>query len=143
MGLCSARVPFVPGASFGFIGDAQLSALERLLKDPRMARRAVLVAVHHGPFKESGRRDSPSHGLYQVERLLSLLPGPRFAVLHGHIHHRYHHPATAERPHIFSAGSSTQAGREGYWLIETKDGQVVGGHKHVPGGELAPVRAQA
>jgi hypothetical protein len=57
-------------------------------------------------------------------------------VLHGHIHHRYHHPATAERPHVFSAGSSTQRGREGYWVIEVKDGQVVGGQKHVPGGAV-------
>jgi hypothetical protein len=65
--------------------------------------------------------------LLDADALLELLPGPRFAVLHGHIHHRYHHPATATRPHLFCAGSSTQAGREGYWLIDVDGGTVRGG----------------
>jgi hypothetical protein len=82
------------------------------------------VAVHHAPFKANGRRDKLSHGLVDANELLALLPGPRFAVLHGHIHHRFHHPATASRPHIFGAGSSTEAGDEGYWLIETAGGQI-------------------
>lgn len=143
VGLLSARVPFLPGIAHGHIGPAQLEGLAALVKDPRLAGRAVLVVVHHAPLTHHGRADSFFHGLRDAEALFRVIPGPRYAVLHGHIHHRYHHPATAERPHIFSAGSSTQAGREGYWLIEVKDGQVVGGHKHVPGGELAPARAQA
>jgi hypothetical protein len=57
------------------------------------------------------------------------LPGPRFAVLHGHIHRRYHHPATAKRPHIFGAGSSTQHGREGCWLIDVAAGQISAARK--------------
>jgi hypothetical protein len=80
--------------------------------------------VHHAPLGAAGRPDSALHGLRDGARLLRLLKGPRFAVLHGHIHARYHHPATAERPHLFGAGSSTQAGREGYWLIEVADGCV-------------------
>lgn len=124
VGLCSARVPRFPGMSFGLIGEAQRKALQALLSHPRLASRAVLVAVHHAPFKANGRPDKPSHGLVDAAELLSLLPGPRFAVLHGHIHHRFHHPATESRPHIFGAGSSTEAGDEGYWLIETAGGQV-------------------
>lgn len=137
VGLCSARVPAVPGFSFGWVGEAQLSGLADLLKDERLARRAVLVVVHHAPFRENGNKDRPLHGLRDADALLKLLPGPRFALLHGHIHHRYHHPATAHRPHIFGAGSSTEGGHEGYWLIETKGGHIDGAHK-LPVGEGAP-----
>lgn len=132
VGLRSARVPLVPGISHGTIGPAQLEGLEAVVKDPRLASRALLVVVHHAPLTHHGRADNWVHGLLDAEALCRLLPGPRHAVLHGHIHHRYHHPATAERPHIFGAGSSTMAGREGYWVIDVAAGQVVGGEKHVP-----------
>ncbi|XXF81528.1 metallophosphoesterase [Myxococcaceae bacterium GXIMD 01537] len=135
VGLCSARVPRVPGMAFGTIGPAQLDGLAAIVRDERLAGRALLVVVHHAPLTGAGHPDKPLHGLRDAEDLLKLLPGPRYAVLHGHIHHRYHHPATAERPHIFGAGSSTQAGREGYWLIEVEGGQVVGGTKQVPDAE--------
>jgi len=124
VGLCSARVPHFPGMSYGVIGRLQLDALERLLGDERLRGRAVLVVVHHAPFRASGRPDRLFHGLRDAEDLLALLPGPRFAILHGHIHHRFHHPATAGRPHIFGAGSSTESGDEGYWVIETAGGAI-------------------
>jgi 3',5'-cyclic AMP phosphodiesterase CpdA len=134
VGLLSARVPFLPGMAHGVIGPAQLEGLAAVVKDPRLAGRALLVVVHHAPLTHAGRADRYFHGLRDAKELFRLLPGPRCAVLHGHIHRRYHHPATAERPHIFCAGSATQAGHEGYWLIEVKEGQVVGGHPHTPGG---------
>jgi 3',5'-cyclic AMP phosphodiesterase CpdA len=133
VGLCSARVPRFPGMSFGRIGQAQLSSLEAAVKDRRLQGRAVLVLVHHAPFRANGRPDKRSHGLVDAEALLSLLPGPRFAVLHGHIHHRFHHEATATRPHIFGAGSSTEAGDEGYWLIETAGGRFASARALRPG----------
>jgi 3',5'-cyclic AMP phosphodiesterase CpdA len=132
VGLCSARVLRMPGLSYGWIGPAQLEGLEAVSKDPRLARRALLVAVHHAPLTHLGRADRWIHGLRDAEALFRLLPGPRHAVLHGHIHKRFHHPATPERPHIFGAGSSTMAGHEGYWVIEVSEGQVIGGQKHVP-----------
>ncbi|WP_224242118.1 metallophosphoesterase family protein [Hyalangium gracile] len=132
VGLKSARVPFVPGISNGLVGPAQLEGLAALVQDPRLAGRAVLVVVHHAPLTHRGREDRWIHGLKDAQALCRLLPGPRHAVLHGHIHHRYHHPATPERPHIFGAGSSTLAGDEGYWVIDVSEGQVVGGQKHVP-----------
>jgi len=132
VGLLSARVPPMPGISNGLIGPAQLEGLQAVVKDPKLAHRALLVVVHHAPLTHHGRRDSWSHGLRDADALCRLLPGPRYAVLHGHIHHRYHHPATSERPHIFGAGSSTLAGREGYWVIDVSGGRVVGGEKHVP-----------
>ncbi len=139
IGLRSARVPLMPGFSFGEIRAPQLAGLRELVRDSRLAGRAVLVVVHHAPLNPAGRPDKPLHGLRDAKALFELLPGPRFAVLHGHIHRRYTHPATATTPHTFGAGSSTQAGHEGYWVIETGDGVVKGGTLHLlPGaGPLA------
>ncbi len=140
VGLLSARVPIVPGASWGKVGQAQLEGLKALIADPRLANHAFLVAVHHAPLTESGAADMPHHRLVDVEQLLRLLPGPRFALLHGHIHHRYHHPASSTRPHIFGAGSSTQRGRQGYWVIEVKQGRIQGAQMFKPGHqEILPV----
>lgn len=132
VGLLSARVPAVPGFSFGRIGRQQLDALRALVEDPRMKHRAVLIAVHHAPLTRVGKKDRLLHGLIDAEALFEVIPGPRFAVLHGHIHHRYHHVASPRRPHLFGAGSSTEAGHEGYWVIETRDGEVIGGEPHRP-----------
>ena len=132
IGLMSARVPPVPGLSFGVVGRKQLAGVRDALHDERLRHRAVLVVVHDAPVAPSGRKDHFFHGLLDADQLLALLPGPRFAVLHGHIHKRYHHPATEKRPHTFGAGSSTEGGHEGYWIIDVRDGLVVGGSPHAP-----------
>ncbi len=132
VGLCSARVPPVPGMSYGFVGRRQREALRALLEDPTVKDRAVLATVHHAPLLENGEPDRLSHGLMDAGSLLKLLAGPRRALLHGHVHRRYSHAATDSRPQIFSAGSSTQAGQEGYWLLEvTRDG--IRGAQRMPG----------
>ncbi len=133
VGLLSARVGLVPGFSFGIIGKLQLEGLSAIVSDPALKGRAVLVVVHHAPLTQTGKPDKLFHGLVDARKLFDLIPGPRFAVLHGHIHRRYHHPATLVRPHLFGAGSSTQLGSEGYWLIDVRDGQFVGNQKCTPG----------
>jgi 3',5'-cyclic AMP phosphodiesterase CpdA len=125
VGTLSARV-LVPGVSFGWVGRPQLEGLRALLEDPRVARRAVLVVVHHAPLTAKGKRDFAYHRLVDGRALLDVVRGPARAVLHGHIHRRYHHEATATRPHLFGAGSSTQLGREGYWLIDVEGGRISG-----------------
>lgn len=126
VGLLSARVTPAPGFSYGWIGREQLAGLRELVSDPRVRDRAVVVVVHHAPLGHRGRPDRPLHGLRDRSALFEVARGPRFAVLHGHIHRRYHHPATAERPHLFGAGSSTQQGHEGYWVIEVEGGKISG-----------------
>jgi 3',5'-cyclic AMP phosphodiesterase CpdA len=138
VGLKSARVPLVPGMSFGVIGKRQLGGLRDAVNDPRLKERAVVVVVHHAPLSPRGRPDKLSHGLADREALFRIARGPRFAVLHGHIHKRYHHAATDSRPHLFGAGSSTQQGREGYWLIEVERGRIAGGQMLSVGSGAAP-----
>lgn len=130
IGLLSARVPYFPGLSYGIVGRAQREALARILRRPELSGRAVLVVVHHAPFRRSGRPDRFLHGLVDAAPLLELLPGDRFALLHGHVHQRFHLLPTDHRPHIFGAGSSTQAGHEGYWIIETAGGRIARSEQH-------------
>jgi 3',5'-cyclic AMP phosphodiesterase CpdA len=132
VGLCSAIPPSVPGLALGKLGTAQLDRLAALVDDARIRHRMVLVMVHHAPLAASGGRDSRTHGLIDGDALLRLLPGPRFAVLHGHLHSRFHHAASATRPHLFCAGSSTQRGHEGYWLIDVDDGRLRDASIHIP-----------
>lgn len=142
VGLHSSRVPEVPGLSFGRIGPEQLGRLERIVADPRLNGRAILIVVHHAPLSHQGKADKLLHGLWDAQKLFALCHGPRFAVLHGHIHRRYHHPASDTRPHLFGAGSSTQKGREGYWIIEAEGGRIVGGRMHEVGGHDFPLDAR-
>lgn len=128
--LNSALLPAIPGVAYGAVSAAQWDGLESILSDPSLKRRAVLVAIHHAPLTGNGVPDKPSHRLIGGDRLMARLAGPRFAILHGHIHRRYHHPATASRPHLFNAGSSTQKGHQGYWSIEVEAGKITGGTAH-------------
>jgi 3',5'-cyclic AMP phosphodiesterase CpdA len=104
--------------SSGRIPEAQLQALSRLLKDKRLSGRTILVATHYAPRRSDGTPDLWRHGLENADALLEVCSqSPRIAILHGHIHGRFHlHPSGA--PHIFGAGSATQARHEGVWLFE-------------------------
>ncbi|MCL2625851.1 MAG: metallophosphoesterase [Cystobacterineae bacterium] len=128
--LKSSRLPFMPGASFGYLGKAQWEGLEGLLEDARLKRRWVGILLHHAPLNSKGSPDKPHHAFYGAKRLLRRLASPQYALLHGHIHRRYMHPATARRPALFCAGSSTWRGREGYWLLETEGGRLKSFEEH-------------
>jgi 3',5'-cyclic AMP phosphodiesterase CpdA len=126
IGLNTARLAPAPGLVFGTVGAAQRTAVAKILEDHRLAGRAVLAVVHHAPRNRKGKPDLITHRLTDANDLLRMLPGPRYAVLFGHLHERYWHRATADRPHLIGAGSSTQAGVTGYWLIDIQNGQVSG-----------------
>jgi 3',5'-cyclic AMP phosphodiesterase CpdA len=126
VGLHSAQKAVLPGRANGAVGRPQLDALASLVEDRRMRHRAVLVMLHHAPRRGDGSRDTHAHGLRDADALDATLRGDRFALLHGHIHHRYHLPATASHPQTFCAGSSTMLGREGYWVIDVTDGRISG-----------------
>lgn len=118
VGVNSARPNPSPFASSGYIEPAQLHALERILSDPRLHGRQVIVMTHYGIVRPDGRPDSVHHGLENADDLVRICARPGVMIAHGHIHYRYCHPATEARPWIFCAGSTTQRDREGFWLYE-------------------------
>jgi 3',5'-cyclic AMP phosphodiesterase CpdA len=73
-------------------------------------RRVVLV--HHAPVA-----DWPWHELGGRRQLLAATRNAA-AVLCGHKHQR------RREGNVFCAGSSTERGKEGYWLLELRDGRV-------------------
>jgi 3',5'-cyclic AMP phosphodiesterase CpdA len=116
--------------SSGRIPDAQLTALGAVLSDARLVGRSVLVATHYAPRRPDGSPDRFSHGLENADALLALCARvPHCAVLHGHIHHRYH-VRPSGGPSLLGAGSATHRGREGIWQLEVEPGRL----RAVPGG---------
>lgn len=104
--------------SSGRIPDAQLAALHRVLEDPRVASRFVVVMTHYAPRRADGTPDKKLHGLDNAEELLQACASvPRSAILHGHVHRRYHVLGPVGQK-LFGAGSATQEHREGIWVYE-------------------------
>jgi len=80
-----------------------------------------LVLVHHAPV-----RDWPWHELRGRRQLLDATREAA-AVLCGHVHRR------TRSGNVICAGSSTQRGKEGYWLLEIDGGRVVSAEARRPG----------
>jgi 3',5'-cyclic AMP phosphodiesterase CpdA len=92
--------------SSGLCGAEQLEKLGAILADPARMDRLVIVALHYGFFRRTGRPDNRMHGLRDADALLGLLRScPQVqAVLHGHIHGAFEIPGV---PRILNAGSAT------------------------------------
>lgn len=119
VGVSSARPNPEPWRSSGRVPDAQLEGLARVLADPVVRARFVIVMTHYAPRLWNGRPDSLTHGLDNADALLAAIAElPRGCLLHGHVHRRYTVREPGVRPMLLGAGSTTQAGREGLWVIE-------------------------
>jgi 3',5'-cyclic AMP phosphodiesterase CpdA len=107
VGLSSA-VPRPPLVSAGEIGRAQAEALARVLDHPEVARRVVVVAVHHpvvhpwSPAKTylEGLRDAP----LVLASLRSVASG---MVLHGHLHRRIQRVIRTDHGQIRQIGATS------------------------------------
>ena len=133
VGLDSTRVRGWGQYFVGRLGDEQLGALTRLLDDPRLKGRTVHVLSHHGPLSHDGRREWLESALIDGPALLRVLHGRRVVLHHGHSHLRSWHRAAAARPHLFGGGSSTEPGREGYWLLDMENHLAVEARHLRPG----------
>jgi len=80
-----------------------------------------IVLVHHAPV-----RDWPWHELRGREQLLRATEEAA-ALLCGHIHRRF------RAGNVICAGSSTERGKEGYWLIQIDQGRIVSAETRKPG----------
>lgn len=121
VGLDSTRVSRLSQYFVGRLGKGQLAALARVLDDPRLSGRTVHVLSHHGPLS----KDGPA--------LLKTLHGRSVVLHHGHSHIRTWRPAENERPHLFGGGSSTEPGREGFWLVDVENHRTLEATRLVPG----------
>jgi predicted MPP superfamily phosphohydrolase len=125
VGVNSARANPKPTHSSGRIRDQEIEALIRILDDARLRDRFVIIATHYAPRLASGRPDRPAHGLENADALLRASAcAARGAILHGHIHWRYHVRVPESPLSMVCAGSTTHAGREGLWILEVGDGEV-------------------
>jgi 3',5'-cyclic AMP phosphodiesterase CpdA len=90
VGLTSA-VPRPPFVSAGFVGKAQLAALEEVLRHPEVSRRTPVLLVHHSPLDSRFRIEQLRSGLVDARALRAALqPLARGLVLYGHLHVRRH-----------------------------------------------------
>jgi 3',5'-cyclic AMP phosphodiesterase CpdA len=107
--------------SSGRVPEAQLDALGTILEHPRVAGRFAIVATHYALRRADGQPDRPTHGLENDAALIGALARvERGVFLHGHIHRRYHQRVPGLRMDVCGAGSATQAGREGFWVIDVE-----------------------
>jgi hypothetical protein len=121
----TATVPSWPIVARGRATEA-LRALPAVLAHPEVRSRCALVMVHHAPLMPSGLPDWPWHGLRDGGELMRVCAeGGVQAVLCGHIHERYELPAGPGQPRLICAGSSTERGAEGYWLISIEDRRIL------------------
>ncbi len=106
--------------SSGRVPDVQIDGLRAALADPRIAGRFVFLMTHYAPCRADGSPDTREHGLDNVDDLLDATAGiERGAFLCGHIHTTFRQRIAGFAGEVFCAGSSTLAGREGFWLFES------------------------
>lgn len=133
IGLDSTRVSGWSHYFVGRLGDRQLEAARAALAHPKLAGRTVFVLSHHGPLGPSGKFDWIHSALLDASGLLDVLHERPAVLLHGHSHERYWHRRDGGRPHVLGAGSSTEKGREGYWVLEFDDHHALEAHRYLPG----------
>lgn len=94
--------------SSGELGAPQRRRLLEILTDASLAREYVILAIHYGLVRASGRRDRRVHRLRDDRALLALLARPEVhldLVLHGHVHRAYRVEVAGRV--AFCAGSAT------------------------------------
>lgn len=104
----SSAVPRAPLVAAGELGRAQLDALARVLAHPEVAKRTLVLALHHPPVHGWPRLKAHLEGLRDAPALLSLLrPVSRGLVLHGHLHRRIQRTLTTDRGELHQIGATS------------------------------------
>jgi 3',5'-cyclic AMP phosphodiesterase CpdA len=95
-------------ASTGRVGPRQLERLRAILTDPSLEKDYVVLALHYGLLRRTGRPDYPSHRLVDFRELIDVIDRDDVhldLVLHGHIHKAY--TVRTKRRLVVCAGSAT------------------------------------
>lgn len=130
LGLDPNRPTWVAAA--GEVPEAQLEALATTLRDPELADRFIVLALHY-PIVDRRNEvyDGRSHGLLNARALLDVLeaaPKRPDMVIHGHRHHGYRATLPVGDIPSFNCGSSGYAhipdeGRTAHMNVYTVEGR--------------------
>jgi 3',5'-cyclic AMP phosphodiesterase CpdA len=104
----SSAVPRAPLVAAGELGRAQMDVLARVLAHPEVAKRTLVLALHHPPLHSWSRVKAHLEGLRDARELLSLLmPVSRGLILHGHLHRRIQRAFTTHRGTLQQVGATS------------------------------------
>jgi 3',5'-cyclic AMP phosphodiesterase CpdA len=107
VGLSSA-VPRPPLIAAGELGRAQREALARVLKHPEVARRTLVLALHHPAVHRWSRLKTHLEGLRDATELLGMLGSvERGLVLHGHLHRRLQRVLVTDAGRLLQVGATS------------------------------------
>ncbi len=107
--------------SSGRVGEEQRKKLLDIVSDTSLRSRFVILALHYGLLRSSGRRDVRSHGLRDDLELVGLVDRDDIwvdLVVHGHMHRPF--VVQTRRRHVINPGSATDlhVKRCGYHVYE-------------------------
>lgn len=104
----SSAVPRPPLVAAGELGAAQIEALRAIVAHPEVARRTLVVALHHPAVNDWTRLKVHIEGLRDADDLVETLqPVARGLVLHGHLHRRVQRRLPTREGHLVQAGATS------------------------------------
>ncbi len=135
----SSGVPRPPFIAAGYVGHAQLEAIEAVLAHPEVRKRTSIVLIHHPPVDTRPRIAQLRDGLVDAAALRSSLARlPRGLVLFGHLHVRVRCglPTSSGKLDVIGASgaaldSPDMSVRAGFNLYEFDDGSLASVEAHV------------
>ncbi len=104
----STAVPRPPLVAAGELGAAQLSALVRVLEHPDVARRTVIIALHHPAVQAGSRVALRMEGLRDAPDLLAAVRRlSRGMIVHGHLHRRVQRTIQTDAGQLHQVGATS------------------------------------
>jgi 3',5'-cyclic AMP phosphodiesterase CpdA len=104
----SSAVPRPPLVAAGELGRAQIAALARVLAHPEVARRTVVLAMHHPGVHRWSRVKTYLEGLRDAAALaVAMQPIARGLLLHGHLHRRIQRDIATETGLVRQVGATS------------------------------------
>jgi 3',5'-cyclic AMP phosphodiesterase CpdA len=104
----SSAVPRLPFVAAGELGDAQLRAFAHVLAHSEVARRFVVVAMHHPPVHPWTRLKAHLEGLRDSTALMGELRSlARGLVIHGHLHRRIQRVLSTDAGKLLQVGATS------------------------------------